>query len=318
MSPSTVTPLIDSYGRQVRKLRLSLTDRCNLRCSYCMPVDAKFMNEKNYLSFSEIHEIISELCGYGLKEVRITGGEPLLRRSFTELTTQLARLPLEKIGMTTNGIFLERYLPELKRDRVHNLNISLDSLNSETFSKITYGGKLESVLRSIFLAKELGFHVKLNVVAMKGINDDEIFDFVEFSRANDIEVRFLELMRIGVACSDQNEKFISAAQMMNILKTGHTLTAKPSAGDSTSFNFILNTGAKIGFIASESQAFCGQCSRWRLSADGVMRACLLKEDGLSIKGKSAVERKMLYQKLLGMKPAVRPAEVSHIMNSIGG
>jgi cyclic pyranopterin phosphate synthase len=153
---------------------------------------------------------------------------------------------------------------------------------------------------------------------MRGINDHEVMDFVNFARNENVEVRFLELMRIGHARKEQAEQFISANDLIAKIKTSHTLKEVSSSADSTSFNFITNTGARIGFIASESQPFCGQCSRWRISADGILRACLLKDDGRSIKNKSPQERLGIYQELLGLKPWLRPAEVSHSMNLIGG
>lgn len=310
--------LIDEHGRKVRKLRLSLTDKCNLRCHYCMPVDATFMDESSYLSVDEYHTIVSELCDYGLEELRLTGGEPLMRKSFREITARLAELPLKKIGLTTNGIFLDKHLPDLKRHRVQFLNISLDSLNEENFRKITFGNHLKRILRNIEMAQELGFHIKINVVAMKGINDHEFLDFAEFSRKTGIEVRFLEMMRIGFACGSQTDQFISAAQIQKILEGQHTLKVLDVDKDSTSLKYLLSSGARIGFIASESQAFCGQCSRWRLSADGIMRACLMKDDGHSVKDKQALERDEIYHTLLGMKPFMRPLEVTHMMNAIGG
>ena len=276
------------------------------------------MDESKYLSGEEYFTIVEELCAYGLEELRLTGGEPLLRKSFSEITTKLASLPLKKIGLTTNGIFLDKHLEELKRNRIHYLNISLDSLDEATFQKITFGKSHQRILRNIDLARDLGFKIKINVVAMKGINDHEFINFAEYSQKNGIEVRFLEMMRIGYACANQKDQFISAAQIKDILGARYTFSSLGADKDSTSFNYKLSNGAQIGFIASESQAFCGQCSRWRLSADGIMRACLMKDDGHSVKNKSALERDAVYHSLLGMKPFMRPLEVTHMMNAIGG
>jgi cyclic pyranopterin phosphate synthase len=276
------------------------------------------MKEDQYISPDECVQIVSELCGYGLEELRLTGGEPLMRKAFGEMIEKLSILPLKKIGLTTNGIILDKHLENLKCYGVHHLNVSLDSLDEQTFSKITYGNHLKRVLRNVEAAQMHGLHVKVNVVAMRGINDHELFDFVDYSQKTGIEVRFLELMRIGFACIDQNKQFISARELIDRLKTRFHLKSVGRELDSTSFNYVTEAGAQIGFIASESQAFCGQCSRWRLSADGIMRACLLKDDGLLIKGKTPEERESLYQLLLGMKPQMRPAEVTHSMNTIGG
>lgn len=310
--------LIDKYNRQIRKLRVSLTDQCNLRCHYCMPLDAQFMEKKNYLQVDEYYEIIKELIDFGLEEIRLTGGEPLLRQNFAEIIQKLSTLNLKKIGLTTNGIILDRYLELLLDCGIVNVNISLDSLNPITFKQITYGNYLTKIKENISLAKKQGFAIKINTVMMKGINDHEVFDFIEYAKELKIEVRFLELMRIGYACGQQKDQFISAETLLNKIKEKYQLIPINSALDSTSFNFITNCGAKIGFIASESQPFCGNCSRWRLSVDGILRACLLKDEGLSIRNLKADQRLEIYQQLLGMKPYLRPPEVTHLMYKIGG
>jgi len=310
--------LIDGHGRRVRKLRLSLTDKCNLRCHYCMPVDATFMDDSAYLSVTDTINVIQELSDYGLEELRLTGGEPLMRKGLKEILEGLSKLPLKKIGLTTNGILLDRHLKLLKDNRVHHLNVSLDSLEAGNFQKITRGNHLPRILDNLELAKAEGFNVKVNVVAMRGVNDHELFDFVEYSRRTGFEVRFLEVMRIGHVLDAQADQFISARDMIERLKTRHTLKPVVRENDSTSFNYLLENGAQIGFIASESQAFCGQCSRWRLSADGTLRACLMKDDGLTIKNTTPAERDSIYQALLGMKPFLRPVEVTHLMHAIGG
>ena len=310
--------LVDQHGRRIRKLRLSLTDKCNLRCHYCMPVEQTFMDEKKYLTPFEIKEILAELVELGLEEVRLTGGEPLMRKSFREIVEALSSLKLKKLALTTNGIYLDKYFDLLKANGIHHLNISLDSLNQETFKKITYANHLKKVVDNITKARELGFVVKVNVVMMKGVNDHELLDFVDFSQKVGVEVRFLELMRIGYACKEQSDQFIAAKDLMDTLRPHMELRPIVSPVDSTSFNYLTSTVAQIGFIASESQAFCGQCSRWRLSADGMLRACLLKDDGKDIRHLKKEERLSLYQELLGMKPAMRPIEVAHQMNAIGG
>lgn len=313
-----VTTLTDSHGRRIRKLRLSLTDKCNLRCHYCMPVNSTFMDEKKFLNAEEYRMIVSELCDFGVEELRLTGGEPLLRPAFEEIVSGFSGLRLKKIGLTTNGIFLDKYFEVLKANRVFHLNISLDSLDPENFLSITHGDYLERVLDNISKARMLGFLIKINVVAMKGVNDHELEDFVDFSRRTGVEVRFLELMRIGHARDAQTEQFIPAKDLIKRLTERHLLKPIVKEGDSTSFNYLLDNGSQIGFIASESRPFCGQCSRWRLSADGILRACLMKDDGVSVRNKNAQERVSVYQELLGMKPGMRPVEVAHQMNGIGG
>lgn len=282
-----------------------------------MPVDATFMDEKSFLDASAYVEVVEELTHYGLEEIRLTGGEPLMRKSFVEIIEGLGKLPLKKIGLTTNGIFLDKYFDDLKKNNVHYLNISLDSLNEKTFRQITFGNHLKRILENIHEAKARGFSVKINAVAMRGVNDHELFDFVQFAEATGIEVRFLEMMRIGYACQNQEAQYISASEMITRLKTRYDLKSVAMEKDSTSFNYLVGN-ALIGFIASEGQAFCGQCSRWRLSADGIMRACLFKDDGLTIRNTTKTQREEIYQSLLGMKPFHRPKEVTHLMHAIGG
>jgi cyclic pyranopterin phosphate synthase len=310
--------LVDQFGRRIRKLRLSLTDKCNLRCHYCMPVDQAFMDEGKYLSADQYNEILLELCNLGLEELRLTGGEPLLRKSFKEIVEKISLLPLKKVGLTTNGVLLDRHIDDLVKNRVFHINVSLDSLDEANFRQITFGNHFNKVLENIRLAKKAGLLIKINTVAMRGINDHELFDFVNFSAQEGVEVRFLEIMRIGHARQDQTDQFISASELMKRLKDRHELKHISVPKDSTSFNFLIENGAQIGFIASESMPFCGQCSRWRLSSDGILRACLLKDDGRSVAYKTQKERYALYGELLDLKPNLRPAEVEHSMNTIGG
>jgi cyclic pyranopterin phosphate synthase len=183
---------------------------------------------------------------------------------------------------------------------------------------VTHGNHLKRILENITRAQAEGFQIKINTVAMRGVNDHELFDFLDWSEKTGIEVRFLELMRIGFALENQKSQFISAGEMMERIKSRHELLPVQTAVDSTSFNFVTRSGARIGFIASESKAFCGGCSRWRLSADGTLRACLLKDDGMSLLNTDAAARDTLFNQVLNMKPAMRPLEVKHAMNQIGG
>ncbi|AIE74571.1 Molybdenum cofactor biosynthesis protein MoaA [Synechocystis sp. PCC 6714] len=310
--------LVDNYGRRIRKLRVSLTDQCNLRCHYCMPVDAEFLDKSTYLSCEEYVEIIAELVNFGLKEVRLTGGEPLLRNNFAQIVQGISQLKLKKIGLTTNGILLDKHLTTLRENNILDLNVSLDSVNPQNFEQITHGNYLNRILGNLELASIQGFRIKLNMVVMKGINDHEIFDLIEYARRWDMEIRFLEIMRIGYACQHQQNTFISAQELLTRIKQKYHLEPIQSPLDATAFRYVADCGTKIGFIASESKPFCGHCSRWRLSVDGTLRACLLKDEGLNIRHFSPMERQQVYQQLLGMKPYLRPPEVNHAMYQIGG
>lgn len=310
--------MIDEHGRRIRKLRVSLLDACNFRCFYCMPEDQRFMPSSRWMSPEEIARICSILTDYGLEQIRVTGGEPTLRRDFETIMSALSEIPLQKLGLTTNGFKLGQFLDFLKTTQCHHINISLDSLTREGFAKISRYDGFDEVYRTILSAKNMGFNVKLNVVLMKGINDHELMDFVEYSEKNEIEVRFLELMRIGSACKDQKNLFMPAHEAIEMISTQKELSKVEMEFDSTSFNFKTVSGGLIGFIASESQPFCGGCSRWRLTADGFLRACLMSEKGVNVRGISRGEYSEKLRTLLPMKPTGRIPEITQKMNQIGG
>lgn len=310
--------LVDPHGRHIHKLRVSLLDACNFRCVYCMPQNPKFMPVKHLMTRSEIYEIVSILNHLGIDEVRVTGGEPTMRADFLDIIRDLSTLPLASLGMTTNALHLTKHLPKLFETKCKKLNVSLDSLNHDAFFSMTKSKHLDKVLDSIMMAKDLGFEIKLNAVLMKGLNDLEVEDFVAFSARHKIEVRFLELMRIGQARVNFEKHFISAGEVIGRLKKRFKLTLIPKPVDSTSFNYLLDNGAQIGFIASESRPFCGGCSRLRLSAEGTIRPCLMKEEGYSLKGKTSKEIEELLYKTMALKPTDRIYDVSQPMNQIGG
>ncbi len=309
--------LIDQYGRHIHKLRLSLLDACNFRCIYCMPQNPTFMPKKDLMSLKEIKRLSSILVDLGIDEIRVTGGEPTLRPEFLDIMNELSKLKLKKLSFTTNGLYLDNLLYRLK-DICKSVNFSLDSLNKDGFKKMTGSDDFEQVLRSIFIAKDLGFKVKINSVLMRGINDNEIEDFVEFSGKYKIEVRFLELMRIGPARNKFENYFIGADEIIKRLKRKNNLTSIDMPVDSTSFNYKLDNSANIGIIASESKPFCGGCSRLRLSANGELRPCLMINSGYSILKKQAYEIEELVFKTMRLKPIGRIYEVSQPMNQIGG
>ena len=313
-----VKSLTDQTGRRIRKLRVSVADACNFRCHYCMPENTTFMPHDRLLNPAEIIQIASHLVDHGVEQIRVTGGEPTMRREFREIMEGLSRLPVKKLGLTTNGLLLKRHLPFLRDINCLHINISCDSLNPEKFNRVTRRQSFAPVMESIFAAREMNFPLKVNVVLMRGVNDDEICDFVDFSEKYDIPVRFLELMRIGQACGDQRVEFMAAQDAIDRIKTHRDLRAVTSEHDSTSFNFLTDKNGRIGFIASESRPFCGTCSRWRLSADGFLRACLMSDAGVSLKGLSPSEYEAAFERVLPMKPTGRLVEIRQNMNEIGG
>ena len=310
--------LIDQYGRRIRKLRVSLLDACNFRCFYCMPIDATFMPKHELMSPQEIFGICEALTGFGLEQIRITGGEPTIRREFRTIVGLLSRLNLKKLGLTSNGLILSKHLHFLKDTPCKHINISLDSLNADNFARITRRPVFENVLHTILSARDLGFQVKINTVLMRGVNDHELIDFLRFSEQEGIEVRFLEEMKIGQACTNQQRHFLSADEAITRLKEVATLQQVAVDFDSTSFNYVTENGGQIGFIASESKPFCGSCSRWRLAANGFLRACLMSAKGVNIRGIDPGQYTPLLEELLTMKPAGRIERIEQDMNQIGG
>ena len=310
--------LVDAHGRQIHKLRVQLTDVCNFRCFYCMPLTPEFLPSSALLSSKELIDISSVLVDFGIDEIRISGGEPTLRKDFETIIEGFSGLPLRKLGLTTNGFLLEEKLDFLKQTRCRHINISLDSLHQERFHEITKTKHFAEVYRAVLRAKRKGFQIKVNVVVMRGINDDEIMDFVRFSAEHDVEVRFLELMKIG--CSNQNHGryFVPAQEIIKKIEGPEVLFPQSVNRDSTSFNFTTPSGAKLGFIASESQAFCSFCSRLRLTASGKLRACIMSEAGINLRGTAREEYPAIIQTVLRMKPLARIDHIKQPMYQIGG
>jgi cyclic pyranopterin phosphate synthase len=283
-----------------------------------MPKEKKFLPKKNWASVEEIVEIASHLTLFGIDQIRLTGGEPLLRPDFRDIVRMLDKLPLSKFGLTTNGIHLEKELSFLQKTSCQYLNISLDSLNKNQFIKITQSKTFGTVFHAIMKAKEKGFKVKLNTVLLKGLNDNEIDQFILFSKKTGIEVRFLELMKIGVANSYFEKHFISAGDIIKKMSLKWDFSSRPMPKDSTSFNFTFQNGAQLGFIASESRPFCGGCSRLRLGPDGKIRPCLFMDQGISLKGLKAEELLQVLQKTIQLKPTNRIPNLKQAMYQIGG
>lgn len=310
--------LVDPYQRRIRKVRISLLDACNFRCFYCMPSNPTFLPAKNWLTLDEIERIARVFWQHGIEEIRLTGGEPTLRKDLADIVSRLSQIPFRKLGLTTNGYYLEKFLAFLKDSNCQFLNISLDSLRKDRFNTITRTQSFDRVIKSILAASKLGFVVKINVVLMKGVNDDELADFIKFSAEHQVTVRFLEVMKIGQACGLQKDIFLSAEEAIRKLQELESLSPLPREHDSTSFEFTSQSGAQIGFIAPVSQSFCHSCSRWRLSAEGFLRACLMSQTGLSLKGQSEEELAVTFRKVLKMKPLSGMEAVSQNMHAIGG
>ncbi len=310
--------LVDNYGRVMHKLRVQLTDACNFRCFYCMPPDARFLSSSGCLRVPELIGICSALVDLGIDEIKLSGGEPTIRKDFDDIVHSLSDLPLKKLGVTTNGFCLEEKLSVLKDTRCQHINVSLDSLREEGFQAITQANHFRNVYRGILSAQAMGFHLKVNIVLMRGVNDQEVFDFLEFSRKHNIEVRFLELMKIGCARLNHERHFIPAKEIIEKIEERHPLTPLSVNMDSTAFNFVTDHGARVGFIASESQPFCGFCSRLRLTASGILRSCLMSEKGISLRGKDRSQYPEILKSVIALKPMDRLEKIDQPMYQIGG
>jgi GTP 3',8-cyclase len=274
--------LLDLFNRDITYLRVSVTDRCNFRCQYCMDEDGvDALAHDDILSFEELYTIIQRFVELGVNKVRLTGGEPLVRKGIVNFIASLARLHgIKDLAMTTNGSLLNEYALPLKNAGLKRINVSLDTLNPNKFTTITRGGQLQPVLDGIALARSLGLIVKINVVLMKGINDDEVGDFIQLTKQG-IDVRFIELMPLGDTTNFAKHHFLNYETILNQYALQQVASDDPHS-PAKYYRYQNNTG-KVGFITALSNHFCGACNRMRLTADGKLRPCLLQETEIDIK-----------------------------------
>lgn len=280
--------MIDKNSRKINYLRISVTDMCNLRCIYCRPEKGlDLLNRNEILSFEEITVIARHAVKLGINNFRLTGGEPLARKGIEELVSSLSKIEgINDLAMTTNGILLKGFAKELKRCGLRRINISLDTLQKEKFKRITRGGNVDDVFQGIEAAEKAGFsNLKINVVAMAGINDDEIVDFAKLTLEKNIEVRFIELMATKNEMRMKEAGFLSVDEIINKIKgIGDLLPALVNMGNGPAKRFqIEGAVGTLGFINAISNPFCGNCNRLRLTSDGKLRSCLLKGGEVNIK-----------------------------------
>lgn len=307
-----MTGLSDFFQRPINYLRISVTDRCNLRCVYCMPEGGiSLLGRSDILTFEEIQAVAQAAAELGISKVRLTGGEPLARVSLPDLVRMLDQIGgIDDIALTTNGILLARYARDLKAAGLRRVNISLDSLRPERFQRITRGGRLEDVLKGIEAAREVGLSpIKINVVVMKGVNDDELLDFAHKTLEQDWNVRFIELMSIGQN-HESDTWFVPVSEVMERLKSLGDLEPHSSTAGNGPARYFRLPGAKgtLGFISPVSEHFCIHCNRLRLTADGKLRPCLLSDEEIDLRaslrrGASPEELKALIQEAVAAKPA---------------
>ncbi len=269
--------LTDTFGRQHNYLRISLTERCNLRCTYCMPEEGIALSPKSHImSFDEVYSIAKIFVDHGVTKIRLTGGEPMVRKDIPVILKQLASLPVE-LSLSTNGINIDRFIDTLKANDIHNINVSLDSLDAEKFHQITRRNYFEKVYNNILLLATNGFKVKINTVLIKNFNDNEIVDFIELTKNIPVTIRFIEFMPFDGNKWDL-KRMISYQEIMNTVyrvfsqNRVHRLLDAPN---DTSKNYKIE-GYKGSFavISSVTSPFCGSCNRLRLTANGQLKNCL--------------------------------------------
>ena len=273
-----MTELVDRFGRIHDYLRVSLTDRCNLRCAYCMPEHVQFLPRPNLMTADEILQIANTfVVEYGVNKIRLTGGEPLLRKDAAAIIEGLADLPVEMV-MTTNGVFLHKFLDMFERKGLTSLNISLDSLHREKFHRINKKDSFDIVWKNIQSALDRNFNIKLNTVVKLGMNDDEVLDFVHLTRDNDLHVRFIEFMPFS-GNKWQKDAVMPYKDMLHVISKEHDVIKLNDKVNSTSKSYTIEgfTGT-FSFISTNSLPFCNDCNRIRLTADGKLRNCLFSKD----------------------------------------
>jgi len=327
---------VDHYNRKITYLRVSVTDRCNLRCIYCMPVkDLKLLNHDDILRYEEIMRIIQAAVEAGINKVRLTGGEPLVRRNFTRLASSICAVPgIKDVSITTNGVLLAEKARKIYAAGIRRINVSLDTLDRKKYAAITRRDHFDDVWQGLQIAEEVGFSpIKLNVVAMRGINDDEILQFAELSVRKPYHVRFIEYMPIGHDNQWNPGKYISSDEIKSRLQFLGPLRKVPvlhSANDGPARRYRFDSAkGEIGFISALSNHFCATCNRLRLTADGRLRPCLFADDEIDIKtplraGCSHEELKRLFWEAVERKPKQHHARFAEkggcqrSMSAIGG
>jgi cyclic pyranopterin phosphate synthase len=281
------SPLIDTFGRVHNNLRISVTDRCNLRCTYCMPEDVVFMDRSELLTFEEITRFVEVAAPLGIDKIRLTGGEPLMRRGLPDLVRMLSRVGgIRDIGLTTNGLLLAEQAQPLYDAGLRRINISLDTLKPERFRQIARRDGLERVIEGILAARRAGFDpVKINAVSMRGITEEEVVPLARFARTHGLEMRFIEYMPIGADHWERSKVYFAHEIMEQLEREIAPLVPvedyDPRA-PAMEFQYT-DGGGRVGLIASVSRPFCASCNRVRLTADGKLRNCLFALDEVDVK-----------------------------------
>lgn len=277
-------PLIDPFARAITYLRVSVTDRCDFRCVYCMSENMQFLPKKELLTLEELDRLCSTFVGMGVQKLRITGGEPLVRRDimtfFKAMSRHLDTGALQELTLTTNGSQLERFADDLYAAGMRRINVSLDTLDDDKFARVTRWGRLPQVLKGLDAAQRAGLRVKINAVALKGFNEDELFTMTQWCASRDMDLTWIEVMPMGdMGETDRIGQYWSLNDVRDALRTQYTLTdLTERSGGPARYVRIEETGQKIGFITPLSHNFCESCNRVRLTCTGELYMCLGQED----------------------------------------
>lgn len=278
--------LLDRRGRALTTLRLSVTDRCNLRCTYCMPeAHYTWLEKPHLLSFEELTRVVRLFRCLGLERVRITGGEPLLRQELPKLVRMLAGLGVRGLALTSNGVLLQKHAIALRQAGLQRLTVSLDTLKAEVFSRIAQRQELESVLSGLHFVRDLEFEeLKLDTVVVRGVNDGEIIDLTRFAAELGAEIRFIEYMDVGGATRWEPGLVVAQDEILERLRASYgSAQPLPGRGSAPAQRFLLGNGQIVGVVASVTRPFCADCDRLRLTADGQLLSCLYAKTGLDLR-----------------------------------
>lgn len=325
--------LIDTHKRLHNYLRISLTDSCNFRCQYCMPDEhIQCLPNRQLMQVEEIEQIAETFVKLGVEKIRLTGGEPLVRKEFPQILERLAQLPVE-LTLTTNAVLIDRYIQEMRNAGIRSVNVSIDSLNPETFKRITKRDQFQRVWNNILLLLNEGFRVKLNVVAIEGIIEKEILDFVALTKNLPLHVRMIEFMPFS-GNHWQSSKVVTADQMLQWVREEYDIVKLKDEPHATAKKFqVIGHEGTFAFITTMTEHFCGDCNRMRLTADGKMKNCLFGKDEMDLLGtlRKGEDIEPLIRLSVRMKHAVmggqfgksfREADAAHISNrsmiKIGG
>ena len=279
--------LIDPFKRKISYVRVSVTDRCDFRCTYCMSEDMEFLPKKEILSLEELERLCNTFIDLGVKKLRITGGEPLVRKNIMQLFKNLGKKlgkGLNELTLTTNGSQLTNYATDLYKSGIGRINISLDSLDKEKFKQITRIGDFDKVIRGIMAAKKAGLKIKINTVALKGINDDEILDLVNWCGENKFSLTFIEVMPMGEIGKKRVDQYMPLTEVRELIQTKYSICDDPlKTGGPARYVHCHETDQKIGFITPHTHNFCETCNRVRITCTGIMYMCLGQEDKEDLK-----------------------------------